>query len=61
MKRKLNDNPQLYRRSIPKTVSLITTTTQNVSSSSPTRNNDNDKSDISSNNDELTKLKSEIS
>ncbi len=67
LKRKLNDNPQLYRRSIPKTISLnqqkdnsiITTTTQNVSSPPPVMNNDNEKSEIS--NEELTMIKTESS
>jgi hypothetical protein len=66
LKRKLNDNPQLYRRSIPKTISLnrqkddaiITTTTQNVSSP-PIMNNDNEKSE--NGNDDISMVKTESS
>jgi len=57
LKRKLNDNPLLYRRSIPKTISF--TTTQNVSSPPPTTNNDNEKSEIS--HDKPTMIKTESS
>ncbi len=65
LKRKLNDNPQLYRRSIPKTISLnrqkddaIITTTQNVSSP-PIMNNDNEKSE--NGNDDIGMVKTENS
>ena len=65
LKRKLNDNPQLYRRSMPKTIALNQerdelriTTTQNVTSP-PTMKTDKEK--LESSNDEITMVKTENS